>query len=195
MLHSKKENSCNSEWVESLKSYAGGIALHPDSSIYDIGIDWIAPYNSTQHSIGILFIRCADMDPHNKGKIWNQGVIAIIPGPRMPSVLCGRLSIEVSTIAGLITGVVPVGSVRAGPCRPCACTGREGYVALPVYSRVPFLQACIVVDEILLPLAGSAGWLGGAGGSLSMSSGWQKGQTEEGSSEGGSDAAPRKIHP
>ncbi|EFJ39497.1 hypothetical protein VOLCADRAFT_108619 [Volvox carteri f. nagariensis] len=35
----------------------------------------------------------------------------------------GRLSIEVSTIAGRITGVVPVGGVRTGPCRPRACAG------------------------------------------------------------------------
>ncbi|EFJ39535.1 hypothetical protein VOLCADRAFT_100848 [Volvox carteri f. nagariensis] len=110
------------EWVESLKSYAGGIALHPDSSIYDIGIDWIAPYNSTQHSIGILFICCADMDPHNKGKIWNQGVIAIIPGPRMPSVLHPYLQPIVDDLLRLASDGMRV-SPAAAPANPEAAEG------------------------------------------------------------------------
>ncbi|EFJ44542.1 hypothetical protein VOLCADRAFT_95128 [Volvox carteri f. nagariensis] len=110
------------EWVESLKSYAGGIALHPDSSIYDISIDWIAPYNSTQHSIGILFIRCADMDPHNKGKIWNQRVIAIIPGPRMPSVLHPYLQPIVDDLLRLASDGMRV-SPAAAPANPEAAEG------------------------------------------------------------------------
>ncbi|EFJ48381.1 jordan transposition protein-like protein [Volvox carteri f. nagariensis] len=74
----------------------------------------------------------------------------------------GRLSIEVSTIAGRIT-VVPVGGVWAGPCRPRACAGAG--VTWRYWRTV----------ESLFCKAGSAGWLGGAGGSLSMSSGSARG--------------------
>ncbi|EFJ40377.1 hypothetical protein VOLCADRAFT_108167 [Volvox carteri f. nagariensis] len=75
----------------------------------------------------------------------------------------GRLSIEVSTIAGRITGVVPVGGVRTGPCRPRACAGAG--VTWRYWRTV----------ESLFCKADSAGWLGGAGGSPSMSSGSARG--------------------
>ncbi|GFR53095.1 hypothetical protein Agub_g15806, partial [Astrephomene gubernaculifera] len=75
------------DWANRARSYKDGVIFQHDSSIYDIGIDWITPYNSTQHSVGIVFIRCADVNPRDKGKSWNQHVIAIIPGPRIPSTL------------------------------------------------------------------------------------------------------------
>lgn len=66
--------------------------MHKDNSLWDFGIDWLAPYISTQHSMGILFVRCADVSARDKGKKWNQHVIAIIPGPRQPDVLAPYLT-------------------------------------------------------------------------------------------------------
>lgn len=70
-----------------MQSATGGKVNSMDASVYDLGIDWITPYNSTQHSIGLIFIRCADVDPRNKGKCWNQHVIAIIAGPKAPETI------------------------------------------------------------------------------------------------------------
>ncbi|GIM12301.1 hypothetical protein Vretimale_15674 [Volvox reticuliferus] len=88
-------------WVQRLQQYNSGIALSPDSSIYDIGIDWITPYNSTQHSVGVIFLRCADVNPRDKGKRWNQHVIGIIPGPKMPENLSPYMELIVQDLLRL----------------------------------------------------------------------------------------------
>lgn len=54
------------------------------NSFYDIGIDWVAPYNSTTYTIGIVFLRCVDVSNGDQCKSWNTVVIGIIPGPNQP---------------------------------------------------------------------------------------------------------------
>lgn len=88
-------------WWERLKVKSEAIAADADSSVYDIGIDWIAPYNSTQHTIGLVFLRCADVNPRDKGKSWNQHVIGIIPGPKMPENLNPYMQVIVDELLRL----------------------------------------------------------------------------------------------
>lgn len=84
-------------------------AVHDkDNSLWDIGIDWLSTYNSTQHTMGIVFIRCADISPRDKGKEWNQKVVAIIPGPKQPEVLLPYLSPMLSELETLASEGIKV---------------------------------------------------------------------------------------
>jgi hypothetical protein len=50
----------------------------------DLLVDWLQPYSSVSHSVGIISIRCADVSPRNLGKKSSSRIVAIIPGPKMP---------------------------------------------------------------------------------------------------------------
>jgi hypothetical protein len=47
-------------------------------------LDWLEPFNSIAYSVGIIGIRCADIEPRNKGKAYNVMAVVIIPGPKQP---------------------------------------------------------------------------------------------------------------
>jgi hypothetical protein len=47
-------------------------------------LDWLEPFNSIAYSVGIIGIRCADIEPRNKGKAYNVMPLVIIPGPQQP---------------------------------------------------------------------------------------------------------------
>lgn len=47
-------------------------------------LDWLEPFNSIAYSVGVLGIRCADIEPRNKGKSYNCMPVVIIPGPKQP---------------------------------------------------------------------------------------------------------------
>lgn len=55
---------------------------HPFNGIYDLGIDWLQPFNSKQHSIGLVLLRSRDQpDSLVSRASVNCHVVAIIFGP------------------------------------------------------------------------------------------------------------------
>lgn len=69
-----------------------------DNAHYDIGIDWVNPYNSSAYTIGIIFVRCRSVKPRNTGKAWASAVVGIIPGPRSPGILSPYLQLLVDEL-------------------------------------------------------------------------------------------------
>jgi len=59
---------------------------HKDSSAYHVLLDWVQPYNSVQHSTGVLAIQCTDTPSEHLGKVFNRRIIAVTPG----KLKCGR---------------------------------------------------------------------------------------------------------
>lgn len=55
-----------------------------NTSGYELMLDWLEPFNSIAYSVGIIGIRCADIEPRNKGKSYNCMPVVIIPGPKQP---------------------------------------------------------------------------------------------------------------
>lgn len=56
-----------------------------NNSCYELLLDWVQPYNSVHHSVGVLAIKCADLDPANLGKAQFIRTVAVIPGPNQPA--------------------------------------------------------------------------------------------------------------
>jgi hypothetical protein len=52
------------------------------NSPISICIDYVQPYNSTQHSTGVIGIMYDDLDDRNKGKLAYMRPIILLPGPR-----------------------------------------------------------------------------------------------------------------
>lgn len=38
----------------------------PDTSGYELMVDWLEPFKSVAYSVGVVGVRCADIDPRNK---------------------------------------------------------------------------------------------------------------------------------
>jgi hypothetical protein len=93
----------------------GDAVYSPHNSFYDIGIDWVQPYKSAKYSMGIVFIRCADIKEENKSKNWNCAIVGIIPGPKKPSNLGPHLSKLIYDFDRLSKVPMTVDEVYYGP--------------------------------------------------------------------------------
>lgn len=38
----------------------------PDTSPWELLMDWLEPYKSATYSVGVVGVRCADIEPRNK---------------------------------------------------------------------------------------------------------------------------------
>ncbi|EFJ51490.1 hypothetical protein VOLCADRAFT_87564 [Volvox carteri f. nagariensis] len=99
----------------------GDAVYSPHNSFYDIGVDWVQPYKSAKYSMGIMFIRCADIKEENKSKNWNCAVIGIIPGPKKPSNLGPHLSRVIDDLDRLSRIPMTVDEVYYGPDGSLIC--------------------------------------------------------------------------
>ena len=45
-----------------------------EASGYDLLLDWVQPYKSMVHSMGVIGIRCTDIPARDRGKAWNVKV-------------------------------------------------------------------------------------------------------------------------
>ena len=58
--------------------------LHPDIGTFEIGLDWLEPWNSVSYSVGLVIVRDCDVEDRNLGKNENWRPLAICPGKKMP---------------------------------------------------------------------------------------------------------------
>lgn len=59
--------------------------------LWTLHLDWVQPYNRTQHSTGILGISCSSLGDAHKSRQSNIRPLAIIPGPTSPKCIDGIL--------------------------------------------------------------------------------------------------------
>lgn len=85
-----------------LQQATNGAVLRPTTSIYELGFDWVKVYNHRQHSVGIVGIRIADVDPITHAKWQSYHPVAIWPGPELPKDMApymSPLAEELATLA------------------------------------------------------------------------------------------------
>lgn len=75
------------DMVQNLYEHMGEPMFHTNSSGFELGFDNLEPHDSVVNSVGILGIRCADLPDDEKSKQRYSHILAIIPGPKAPSVL------------------------------------------------------------------------------------------------------------
>ena len=63
---------------------SGSQQLHSDFSAFQIGIDWLEPWNSVAYSVGLALIRNCDAKEENLGKKGNVRTLLLIPGRKAP---------------------------------------------------------------------------------------------------------------
>ena len=63
---------------------SGSQQLHSDFSAFQIGIDWLEPWNSVAYSVGLALIRNCDGKEENLGKKGNVRTLLLIPGRKAP---------------------------------------------------------------------------------------------------------------
>jgi hypothetical protein len=87
-------------------------AFESDATITcEVLLDWAQPYNSAQHSTGVLVIRCSSLSPLDKCRDWNLQVIAIFPGPQAPKNMDGLLRTTADAFrAGALQGGIKLES-------------------------------------------------------------------------------------
>ena len=70
--------------VEHQMAPDGSQQLEPDFSTFQIGIDWLEPWNSVAYSVGLALIRNCDAKEENLGKKGNVRTLLLIPGRKAP---------------------------------------------------------------------------------------------------------------
>ena len=55
-----------------------------DTSVYVIGVDWFQPFKYTNHSVGVVFLKCLDFEDRFQGVGTNVFPLMIIQGPKEP---------------------------------------------------------------------------------------------------------------
>jgi hypothetical protein len=56
-----------------------------DTGLYELCLDWLEPFKSVKYSVGILGIRRSDLPTKHKNRSKFVRVLAVIPGPKIPS--------------------------------------------------------------------------------------------------------------
>lgn len=66
-----------------LAAALGNWLLDPQQcAIYELGIDWIQPFNHCTHSTGVVVIRCKEQPDNLVARSVNCAVLMLLPGPR-----------------------------------------------------------------------------------------------------------------
>ena len=78
-----------------------------------MNIDWFQPYESTQYSIGIVYLSVFNLPREIRNKIGNIIVCSVIPGPHEPSNMNSILEPMVEELQQLWSGV-DVDTVHGG---------------------------------------------------------------------------------
>ena len=60
-----------------------GQGIHPDIGTYEIGLDWLEPWNSVNYSTGLVIIRDCDVEARNLGKNNNWRPLLLAIGPNL----------------------------------------------------------------------------------------------------------------
>ena len=55
-----------------------------DFSPFELGIDWLEPWNSVKYSMGLVILRNCDTEDRNLGKKFNSCPVILVPGPKAP---------------------------------------------------------------------------------------------------------------
>lgn len=66
-------------------------------------LDWVQPYNSGQHSTGILGLSCSSLAEADRSKDFNLRTVAIFPGPKQPETIDGLLERTVRVFQAALT--------------------------------------------------------------------------------------------
>lgn len=61
-----------------------GFMDREEVGLWEIGYDWVEPYNSCKYSTGIVTLQCASLNEEDRHKAFNCKVVALIPGPQIP---------------------------------------------------------------------------------------------------------------
>ena len=78
-------------WVSAeftrLQAYAtaNGFQFDGNTSSYELMLDWLEPYNSVKYSVGVMAVRCTDIELRNQAKNYNTRLVAIFRGPKQPA--------------------------------------------------------------------------------------------------------------
>ena len=99
-----------------LNERTAGLAAQENTSLYGLGCDWVKIFNSKDYSIGIVGLRCEDMEAAYMGKEEFHVPVMIISGPDLPRSVDGYfevigLELEKLWKEGML--VTPAGGGRA----------------------------------------------------------------------------------
>jgi len=70
-----------------------GLAAHDNTSLYGLGCDWVKIFNFKDYSIGIVGLRCEDMEAAYMGKQEFHMPVMIISGPDLPRSVDGYFEV------------------------------------------------------------------------------------------------------
>jgi hypothetical protein len=76
-----------------LNERTAGLVAHDNTSLYGLGCDWVKIFNFKDYSIGIVGLRCEDMEAAYMGKQEFHMPVMIISGPDLPRSVDGYFEV------------------------------------------------------------------------------------------------------
>lgn len=77
--------------MDKLIQTTGGLAAELRSMHVNLHFDDVQPFDKGLHSTGVLSIQALDVEARDRGKSGNVAILAVIPGPKKPSVFAPYL--------------------------------------------------------------------------------------------------------